>query len=198
MPTFLASYNERFAKAPKNAFDAHRPVRDDEDLDLIFAWREQRKVTQNLTLHYERKMYLLEDTPEARRTIQKHVDVVQYPDGRIEVRHAGRVLPYSTYDKLGQIDHGAIADSKRLGHVLKVAQLVQANRDSRSVAGPSTAHRSNGAHVPRVKRAGTKTQRELGAEDLRSAIAAADPIVTTGSVSPNPILADATPVAVNG
>jgi hypothetical protein len=31
---------------------------------LIFAWRELRKVTQSLTLHYERKLFLLEDTPE--------------------------------------------------------------------------------------------------------------------------------------
>ena len=37
---------KRFAKAPKNAFDAHRTVRDDENLDRIFAWREQRKVTR--------------------------------------------------------------------------------------------------------------------------------------------------------
>jgi hypothetical protein len=198
MPTFLASYNERFAKTPKNAFDAHRPLRADEKLDLIFAWREQRKVTQNLTLHYERKMYLLEDTPEARRTIQKYVDVVQYPDGRIEVQTAGRVLPYSTYEKLGQIDQGAIADSKRLGHVLKVAQLVQADRDNRSVAGPSTAHRAGGAHVPRLKRAGAKAQRELGADDLKNAIAAVDLVVGARSATANPILADATPVAVNG
>ncbi len=39
-------------------------VRPDEDLDSIFAWREQRKVTSNLTLHYERKLYLLPDTPK--------------------------------------------------------------------------------------------------------------------------------------
>jgi hypothetical protein len=31
-------------------------------LDLIFTWREQRKVTSNLTLHYERKLYLLPNT----------------------------------------------------------------------------------------------------------------------------------------
>jgi hypothetical protein len=36
---------------------------EDEDLDLIFTWREQRKVTSNLTLHYELKLYLLPNTP---------------------------------------------------------------------------------------------------------------------------------------
>jgi hypothetical protein len=67
MPRFIEAYNRRFAKAPREAYDAHRAVRADEDLDLIFAWRELRKVTQSLTLHYERKLYLLPDTPENRR-----------------------------------------------------------------------------------------------------------------------------------
>jgi hypothetical protein len=56
---------------------------------LIFAWRELRKVTQNLTLHYERKLYLLADTAATRRLIGKYVEVFQYPDGRIEIRVAG-------------------------------------------------------------------------------------------------------------
>lgn len=70
-------------------------MRADENLGLIFAWREQRKVTQNLTLHYDRRMYLLEDTPHTRRLIHKCIDVVQYPDGRIELHAAGRSPPYS-------------------------------------------------------------------------------------------------------
>ncbi|KAE8760097.1 hypothetical protein FSO04_10355 [Paraburkholderia madseniana] len=36
-PAFIASYNARFAKPPKSAFDAHRPLRDDEDLDAILT-----------------------------------------------------------------------------------------------------------------------------------------------------------------
>ena len=78
--------------------------------------------------------------------------------------------PYTTYDKLGEIDHGAIVDSKRLGAVLQVAQITQANRDSRAASVPSSAHRGNGAHVPRTRRPGTKTQRDLGPFDLKKAI----------------------------
>lgn len=63
MPTFIAEYNEKFVKAPRNSHDAHRPIRKDEDLDSIFSWRAQRRLTQNLTLHYERKLYLLKDIP---------------------------------------------------------------------------------------------------------------------------------------
>jgi hypothetical protein len=175
MPTFIADHNARFAKVPRNAHDAHRSMRRDEDLDLIFAWREQRKVTQNLTLHYERKLYLLTDVAAHRRLIGKYIDVFQFPDGRIELRAGGNALPYTTYDKLGTIDQGEIVDNKRLGHVLRVAQIVQAQRDDRSTNGPSTAHRRNGHHVPRLKRSGAKTQRELSSADLHSAMTTAAP-----------------------
>ena len=170
MSTFIADYNGRFGKAPRDAHDAHRPVRTDEDLDSIFSWRELRKVTKNLTLHYERKLYLLPDTPTNRRYSGKYVDVLQYPDGRIEIQVAGVSLPYSTYDKLGTIDQGAVVENKRLGHVLRIAQVVQAERDNRAVSVPSTAHRVTGLRIPRQKIAGLKTQRELGPDDLRVAI----------------------------
>ena len=173
MPTFIADYNRRFGKLPRDRHDAHRPLRDDENLDSIFAWRETRKVTSNLTLHYERKLFLLADIPEHRRFAGKYIDVFQYPDGRIEIKAAGKSLPYSTYDKLGTIDQGEIVENKRLGSVLRVAKLVQAQRDNRSVAGPSTAHRSNGHHVPRKKVKGSKTQRELNAADLKNAMTTA-------------------------
>jgi Helix-turn-helix domain len=170
MPTYVADYNTMFAKVPRETYDAHRPVREDEDLDLIFTWREQRKVTSNLTLHYERKLYLLPDTPQNRRYAAKYLDVYQYPDGKIEIRAAGVSLPYSTYDKLGTIDQGAIVENKRLGHALRISGAIQANRDNRCVIGPSTAHRIDGKKVPRKKLAGTKTQRELNQKDLQKAL----------------------------
>jgi hypothetical protein len=47
---------------------------------------------------------LLADTPENRRLIGKYLEIFQFPDGRIEIRVAGRSLPYSVYDKPGSID----------------------------------------------------------------------------------------------
>jgi len=57
---------------------------------------------------------------------------------------------------------------------LRIAQVVQAERDSRAVSVPSTAHRASGLRIPRQKIAGLKTQRELGPEDLRVAILSVD------------------------
>jgi transposase len=170
MPRFIADYNARFAKEPRDAHNAHRALRADEALDRVFCWRELRKITKALTLHYERKLYLLADTAANRRLIGKYVEVFQHPNGRIEILAAGVSLPYSLYEKLGAVDQGAIVDNKRLSHVLQIVQMVQSKRDSRAADGPSTAHRADGHIVPRNKLAGSKRQRELAPEDIRSAI----------------------------
>ncbi len=170
MPTFIDDYNRRFGKLPRDRHDAHRAVRKDEDLAAIFAWREYRKVTDSLTLRYERKMYLIEDTSDNRRYIGKYIEVFQFPDGRIEIRVAGVSLPYSTYNKIGTIDQGAIVDNKRLSQVLRTSQIVQAQRDDRVICRPSTAHRVDGTPIPKNKIAGTKRQRELSEHDLHDAI----------------------------
>lgn len=57
---------------------------------------------QNLTLHYERRLYLLADSPEIRQLIGKYVEVFQYPDGKVEIWVAGMALPYFCYDKLSE------------------------------------------------------------------------------------------------
>jgi Winged helix-turn helix len=170
MLTYMADYNSRFAKVPRQVHDAHRPVRQDENLDLIFSWREQRRLTEQLTLRYERKLYSLKETKDLRRYAGKYVDVYQFPDGRIEVRVGGASIPYHTYDKIGEIDQGAIVENKRLNHALRISSMVQANRDNRRAAKPSTAHRSDGKPVQYKKLPGTKRSREFNEKDLRRAL----------------------------
>jgi Helix-turn-helix domain len=183
MPAFIDDYNRRFGKLPRDRHDAHRAVRKDEDLAAIFAWREYRKVTESLTLRYERKMYLIKDSPDNRRYIGKYIEVFQFPDGRIEIRAAGVSLPYSTYNKVGTIDHGDIVDNKRLSQVLRTAQIVQSQRDDRIVCRPSTAHRVDGTPIARNKIAGAKRQRELSEDDLHDAIKSTHPWPKAGKRS---------------
>jgi hypothetical protein len=96
--------------------------------------------------------------------------VYQVPDGKIEIRAAGVKVPYSTYDKLGAIDQGAIVENKQLGHALRISGMVQAERDNQYYAGPSTTHRVDGQTVHRKKRGGFRTQRELNETDVRNAL----------------------------
>src|SRR6202040_2053941 len=52
LPGFITAYNTRFGRGPANAKALHRPRAQADYLDEILAWREERTVTRNLTLHY--------------------------------------------------------------------------------------------------------------------------------------------------
>jgi transposase len=93
LPEFRADYNERFGREPESPHDAHRPVRDDEDLGRIFSWQEERKLSRNLTLHDKRAIYLVEPGPETLRLAGERCRVHEHEDGRIEIFHGRQPLP---------------------------------------------------------------------------------------------------------
>ena len=101
---FIADYNSRFARTAMNGKDLHRPLSPQDDLDEIPAWREQRTVTRNLTLHYDRMMLILDPTPLARGLARQKVDVVNYTDGRFAVRFNGTELPFKVFDKIRTVE----------------------------------------------------------------------------------------------
>lgn len=167
---FVDDYNKRFSKPPKNAHNAHRPVRDDEDLNLIFTWREPRCVSKSLTVQYDKRLLMLQDTAQNRKLASRYIEVYHYPDGSIELRANGKSLPYSVYDRLPEVQEGAIVDNKRLGHALEIAKLMQDKRDNRrsqSVPADGISNRSRG------RPPGKKSQRALSQEDLNEAMALA-------------------------
>jgi hypothetical protein len=41
----MADYNACFAKAPANTKDLHRPLWAGDDLDEVFAWKEERTLS---------------------------------------------------------------------------------------------------------------------------------------------------------
>ncbi|GAB5100017.1 ISNCY family transposase [Caballeronia sp. HLA56] len=167
-PHFIADFNDRFGKRAKSDFDAHRPVRADEDLDSILTARESRCVSASLTVQYDRVMYLLEDSPATRALIHRYLDVYEYPDGRIEIWANGAALPCRRYDRLSHVDQGAEVDNKRLGHVLALSRQVQMERDNRPIkSAPSRTNRGEEVR-PKMRANNTRKQRELKQIDLNA------------------------------
>ena len=136
LPAFIADYNARFAKAPANAKNLHRPLRAGDDLDDAFAWKEERTLSQALTLQYDKVMFILEPSEQAKAAIGKRVTVVDYPDGRLSIRYRGVELAYRAFDKLRQVDQGAITDNKQLGAVLAMIRDEQQRRRPEHRSGP--------------------------------------------------------------
>jgi len=129
LPAFIADYNARFAKAPANNKDLHRPLRTGDDLDDAFAWKEERTLSQALTLQYDKVVFILEPSEQAKVAIGKRVTVVDYPDGRLAIRYRGVELAYRTFDKIRQVPQAAIVENKQLGAALAFIRDQQLRRE---------------------------------------------------------------------
>jgi hypothetical protein len=121
-----------------------RPLRAGDDLEDAFAWKEQRCLSQALILQYDKVIFILEPSEPAKHApgreqgaaIGKYVTVFDYPDGRLVIRHNGVELAYRTFDKIRQVDQGAIADNKHLGAVLAMIRDQQRRRGPQRSSGP--------------------------------------------------------------
>lgn len=123
---FMEDYNRRFGKPARLDKDLHRPLTAADDLDGSFAWRVERTVTYNLTVQYDRVMFLLEPTDFTRSLARKQVTIHDYPDGRIEIRYNGFPLAYRTYDRVARVMQGPIVENKRLSEALEHCRQLQA------------------------------------------------------------------------
>lgn len=128
LPDFMAKHNARFAVEPLNSKDLHRPLAIHEDLDATMVWRVPRTVTASLSLLYNNIIFILEPSEASHSAARKQVMVCEYPDGRVEIRHQGAVLPYRIFDKLQRVNQAAIVDSKHLDGALAMARELQAQR----------------------------------------------------------------------
>ena len=120
LPGFTERFNSKFAKAPAKPNDLHRALNIELDrLSEVFCLRDQRHVTKDLMLKYDRKRIKLEVNELTRGLVGKFVDIYEYSCGRIQVRANGVVLPHSILNPERKITHAAITENKRLSAVLE-------------------------------------------------------------------------------
>jgi len=120
-------------RAARNDHDAHRPLAEHDDLDDIFTWQEQRRVTAQLTVHHKRTMYLLEPTQEAKAAAKKRVTVVEYEDGGVSIRFQGVALAARPFHKDGCVTQVSIVENKLLSGALTGIRKRQQRREQELV-----------------------------------------------------------------
>jgi Winged helix-turn helix len=137
LPCFITDYNARFAKVPANDKDLHRALHAGDDLEDAFAWKEERTLSQALTLQYDKVVFVLAPSEQAKAAIGKRVTVFDYPDGRLSIRYKGVDLAYRTFDKLRQVSQADIVENKRLSAALAFIREQQIKRaETRSRSAP--------------------------------------------------------------
>jgi hypothetical protein len=132
-PEFIADYNRRFARAPASDHDAHRALRPTDDLSEILRWKELRKLTSNLTVHYRRSLYLVDATREALALRGQIVEVHETADGVVSIRHGRTELAASPFRKDGAVTQKDIEDNKYLSSALRSIQGAQIARDEQKL-----------------------------------------------------------------
>jgi transposase len=169
LPTYMAQHNTRFAKPAFDARDLHRPLASHDDMRVVMAWREERAVTRALALHYNKVLFILEPTEITRPLAGKRVDVCEYPDGSLEIRHGDRVLPYRVFDKIRQVNQAAIVENKHLDAALMMAKLMQEQMTPRKRNNNEPGRRSQGTHMFAVPEPGAvlPVKRKRGRPPLR-------------------------------
>jgi hypothetical protein len=126
LPEFLVRYNKHFAVQPFKPEDLHRSLNvAGSRLNEILCHREQRHVSQQLSIAYDRKQIILERSDLADDLGGKYVDLYHFPDGRLEVRWKGVSLPYRVFAKDQRVSHTAVVENKRLGHALSLIKAAQ-------------------------------------------------------------------------
>ncbi len=135
---YMGDYNRRFAQAPSLPQDAHRPLRPGDDLDEVLRWKEQRRLTNNLAIHYKRMMFLVEETPAALAARGQLVDVHETIDGAVHVQHRGRELNATPFRKAGEVRQQDVVDNKHLGRILEGVRQAQMAADEQTLAGRAT------------------------------------------------------------
>ena len=94
-------------------------------MDDILCHREQRYVGAQLTLSYDRRQIILEQTELTKGLAGQYVELYDYTDRPLEVRWKGKLLPYRVFRKDQRVTHAAVVENKRLGHALAIVKAQQ-------------------------------------------------------------------------
>lgn len=142
LPVFMADHNARFATPPRVAYDAHRPLRPDDDLDQIFTWQETRQISRQLTVNYKRDLYVLEDSVDNRRLRGTTALISEDAESRVTIRANGRVLAARRFAKdHAELEPGTIVDHKHLDGAFAWIAAQQQARDAQRLANPKLSLR---------------------------------------------------------
>ncbi len=126
LPEFVERFNTKFALPAAKAENLHRRLNVQASrLTDILCHREQRHLSQQLSLAYDRRQIILERSALADKLAGQYVEVYDFADRPLEVRWKGHSLPYRVFSKDQRVSHTAIVENKRLSHALATVKAQQ-------------------------------------------------------------------------
>lgn len=93
LATYLPKYAQRFAVEAAEPENLHREIPEEMDLDWVFAFREKRKVTNDFTIRWRNRFFLLKKQSIAIK--RKRVTVLENLFDEIRIEFKGRYLEFN-------------------------------------------------------------------------------------------------------
>lgn len=112
LPEFIKEMNQRFGKEACNSEDAHRALRQKDDLKRIFARKDERTLSKNLTFQHQGTLYLIQ-TKSPNRMRHARVEVIWQEGEPIEVEYKGVKLKYKKWEEKSY-ERPEVLDSKEI------------------------------------------------------------------------------------
>lgn len=96
LDTYLVAHNKRFAKVPKLAGNAHTPLTEKEKcaLDRTFTIQLTRKISKQLTISFNKSLFIIRNQRHPRRMVGKSITVSQLSNGEIKLYDGNTILEY--------------------------------------------------------------------------------------------------------
>lgn len=149
LPEFIEDYNQRFAKSPHINTDAHRPLLPHENLQESLCFKRECTVTYNLTIQYDKVIYLIEDTESNRALRRNKIMLHEYPDGSITLNYQGKSIGFTKlYDKVEPVEQGMVVPNERLDSIIDFLKEKQAKRQVKRISSAPSKRHLNKFNIP--------------------------------------------------
>ncbi len=83
LPTFIGTYNRKFAVLSRSSINAHIPLDKDCDLDWIFSWQDTRIISKDLQIQFKKVIYQIITDRPAYALRKREVIIAQNAAGQI-------------------------------------------------------------------------------------------------------------------
>lgn len=112
LPGFLKKHNKQFGKEAASKENAHRPLRAQDDLKRIFARKDKRRLSKDLTLQHQGILYMIE-TKTPNRLKHAFVEVLWREKESIEIMHNGIKLKFKKWSETAD-ERPKVMDAKEI------------------------------------------------------------------------------------
>jgi len=151
LPGYVEQHNQRFAVAPREQADMHRPwLGSAGQLASICALHHQRQLSAHLSCRFEGQVLQIEPGQMQAPKARAMVDIAQHRDGRLELSYRGQALRHKRYACNDHLSRTKLADAKTVGQ--RVDKAVDKERKRLASLAAGIAHqdsqRSAGIYTP--------------------------------------------------